>query len=53
MTDGNSIYFQEYDEDVSNYEFQDVVDEVYEDYFNDKKQDVENELIDEGYEYED
>tara|TARA_S200000501_G_scaffold373668_1_gene421306 strand:+ start:1125 stop:1580 length:456 start_codon:yes stop_codon:yes gene_type:complete len=50
MIDGNSIYFQEYDEDVSNYEFQDVVDEVYEDYFNDKKQDVENELIEEGYE---
>jgi len=53
MFDGNSIYFQEYDEDANNYEFQDVIDEVYENYFNDKKQDVENELIDEGYEYED
>ena len=47
-----SIYFQEYDEDASNYEFQDVIDEVYESYFNDKKQDIENELIEKGYEYE-
>ena len=52
MYDGNSIYFQEYDEDASNYEFQDVIDEVYESYFNDKKQDIENELIEKGYEYE-
>ena len=52
MKDGISIYFQEYDEDISNYEFQDVIDEVYDDYFNDKKEEVENELIEEGYEYE-
>ena len=53
MYDGSSIYFQDYDEDANNYEFQDVIDEVYESYFNDIKQDVENELIDEGYEFED
>jgi len=53
MTDGRDIYFQDYDDDAENYEFQEVIDEVYDDYFNDKKQEVENELIEEGYEYED
>ena len=51
MTDGAEIYFQELDDD--NYEFKDIVDNVYEEYFNDKKQEIENELIEEGYEYED
>lgn len=50
MTDGNEIYFQELDDD--NYEFKDIVDNVYDEYYNDKKQEVENELIEEGYEYE-
>ena len=50
MTDGNQIYFQELDDD--NYEFKDIVDNVYDEYYNDKKQEVENELIEEGYEYE-
>ena len=53
MTDGRNINFQDYDDDAENYEFQEVIDEVYDDYFNDKKQEVENELIDEGYEWED
>jgi len=53
MKDGSSIFFEDYDDDAANYEFQDVIDEVYDDYFNDKKQEVENELIDEGYEHED
>lgn len=53
MTDGRDIYFQDYDDDAENYEFQEVIDDVYDDYFNDKKQEVENELIDEGYEWED
>ena len=53
MTDGRDIYFQDYDDDAENYEFQEVIDEVYDDYFNDKKQEVENELIEEGYEWED
>jgi len=50
MIDGNEIYFQELDDD--NYEFKDIVDNVYDEYYNDKKQEVENELIEEGYEYE-
>jgi hypothetical protein len=29
-----------------------VVEEVYDDYYNDKKKEIENELIEEGYEYE-
>ena len=53
MTDGRDIYFQDYDDDAENYEFQEVIDDVYDNYFNDKKQEVENELIDEGYEWED
>lgn len=51
MTDGAEIYFQELDDD--NYEFKDIVDSVYDEYYNDKKQEIENELIEEGYEYED
>ena len=53
MVDGASIYFDEYDEDAENYQFQEVIDSVYEDYFNDKKEEVESQLIDEGYEHED
>ncbi len=50
MYDGASIYYQDLsDED---YNFQDVVDEVYEEYWGDIKREVENELIEEGYEYE-
>ena len=52
MTEGRDIYFQDYNDDAENYEFQEVIDEVYDNYFNDKKQEVENELIDEGYEWE-
>ena len=44
MTEGRDIYFQDYDDDAENYEFQEVIDEVYDNYFNDKKQEVENEL---------
>ena len=53
MVDGASIYFDEYDDDAENYQFQEVIDSVYEDYFNDKKEEVESQLIDEGYEHED
>ena len=52
ISEGRDIYFQDYDDDAENYEFQEVIDEVYDNYFNDKKQEVENELIDEGYEWE-
>ena len=48
MTSGYNIY---YDIDFDDYAFQDVIDNVYEDYFNDIKQEVEHELIEEGYEW--
>jgi hypothetical protein len=51
MYDGCSIYYT--DLESEDYAFQEVVDEVYEEYFGDIKKEVENELIDEGYEYED
>tara|TARA_R100001480_G_scaffold40593_2_gene53276 strand:- start:1955 stop:2401 length:447 start_codon:yes stop_codon:yes gene_type:complete len=50
MYDGCSIYYSDLNSDC--YDFQDVVDEVYEEYFGDIKLDVENELIEEGYERE-
>ena len=48
MTSGYNIY---YDIDFDDYSFQDAVDNVYEEYFNDIKQEVEQELIEEGYEW--
>lgn len=50
MTDGNTIYYDQLDDEE--YAFQEVVEEVYDDYYSDKKQEIENELIEEGYEYE-
>jgi len=50
MTDGLNIYFQELDDD--NYEFKEVVYDVYVEYYNDKKQELEDKLIDDGYERE-
>jgi len=50
MTDGLTIYFQELNDD--NYEFQEVVHNVYEEYYNDKKQELIEKLIDDGYEWE-
>jgi hypothetical protein len=50
MTSGYNIY---YDIDFDDYNFQDKVEQVYEDYFNEIKSDVESELIEEGYEWED
>ena len=50
MYDGCNIYYQ--DLNSEDYGFQDVVDEVYEEYWGDIKKEVENELIEEGYEYE-
>ncbi len=49
MTDYNSII---YVDDLDSYYVQDAVTEVYDEYVNDMKQEVENELIEEGYEYE-
>ena len=48
MTDYNELI---YVEDLGEYYVQDAVTEVYESYVNDMKQEVENELIEEGYEY--
>lgn len=51
MYDGASIYYDQLDDEE--YAFQEVIEEVYDEYYNDKKQEIENELIEQGYEYED
>lgn len=51
MTEGRSIYYEDFNQ--WSYEFSDILDEVYEKYWNDKKQEIEDELIEQGYEYED
>ena len=48
MTDYNELI---YVDDLDSYYVQDAVTEVYDDYVNDMKQEVENELIEEGYEW--
>ena len=50
MYDGASIYYDQLDDEE--YAFQEVIEEVYDEYYNDKKQEIENELIEQGYEYE-
>ena len=50
MTDCMTIYFQDLDND--SYEFQEVVYNVYEEYYNDKRQELIEKLIDDGYEWE-
>ena len=49
MTDYNELI---YVEDLDSYYVQDAVTEAYDSYVNDMKQEVENELIEEGYKYE-
>ena len=49
MTDYNELI---YVNDLDSYYVQDAVTSVYDEYVNDIKQEVENELIEEGYEYE-
>jgi hypothetical protein len=49
MTDYNELI---YVDDLDSYYVQDAVTEVYDSYVNDMKQEVESELIEEGYEYE-
>jgi hypothetical protein len=51
MIDGVTIYYQNLNDE--DYAFQEIVENVYDDYYNDKKKEIENELIEEGYEYED
>jgi len=50
MTD--NYYEVIYVDDLESYYVQDAVTEVYDSYYNDLKEEVENELIEEGYEYE-
>jgi hypothetical protein len=49
MTDYNELI---YVDDLEAYYVEDAVREVYDSYVNDMKEKVENELIEEGYEYE-
>lgn len=49
MNDYNELI---YVDDLDAYYVQDAVTAVYDDYVNDMKEEVENELIEEGYEYE-
>lgn len=49
MTDYNELI---YVDDIESYYVQDAVTAVYDEYVNDIKQQVEEELIEEGYEYE-
>jgi len=46
--DGNSMYI----DDVDSPSFKLAVENAYETMYNDKKQEIENELIEQGYEYE-
>ena len=50
ITMGNTVYLDSDAED--SYEFTDELEKAYDDYWNDKKQEVEDKLIEEGYEYE-
>ena len=47
MYDGNDIYYT--DLDSQDYGFQEVVDEVYEEYYSEKRKEVEEELIEVGH----
>jgi hypothetical protein len=48
---GNTVYVDYTAED--SYEYTDALEQAYDNYWNDKKQEVEDQLIEEGYEYED
>tara|TARA_R100001163_G_C5042708_1_gene180534 strand:+ start:608 stop:1057 length:450 start_codon:yes stop_codon:yes gene_type:complete len=48
---GNTCYCD--DTAIDSYEFEEVIEDLYETYWNDKKEEIEDQLIDEGYEYED
>ena len=51
ITAGNTVYVDYAAED--SYVFEDELEKAYDDYWNDKKQEVEDQLIEEGYEWED
>ena len=46
--DGNSMYI----DDLDSHHFKQAVENAYNTMYNDKKQEIENELIEQGYEYE-
>ena len=50
ITMGNTVYVDHTAEDT--YEYTDALEEAYDDYWNDKKQEIEDKLIDQGYEWE-
>ena len=50
MINGATIYYDNLNDE--DYAFQEVVEEVYDDYYNDKKRKIKNKLIEEGYEYD-
>ena len=50
IIEGNRIQIDEYMMDE--YGFQDAIDSTYEEFYNDKIHDIENELIEQGYERE-
>ncbi len=50
IRDGYVIHIDEYA--MEEYSFEDAITAVYDDYWNDMKEEIENELIDEGYEWE-
>jgi hypothetical protein len=45
---GNSMYI----DDLDSHYFKQAVEDAYDSMYNDKKQEIENELIEQGYEYE-
>ena len=49
ITDGLTIHVDEYY--MEEYGYQDAITEVYEDYWNNMKEEVENDLIEEGYDW--
>jgi len=49
IRDGMTIHIDEHYMDE--YGYQDAITEVYEDWWNDQKEEIENELIEEGYEW--
>ena len=50
MYDGCDIYYPDVNDE--DYAFQEVVDEVYEEYYSEKRKETEEELIEDGYEWE-
>ena len=50
IRDGMTIHVDEYAMDEYGYE--DAITEVYEDWWNDQKEEIENEFLEEGYEWE-